>query len=149
MAVSYKSRNGICDERLHKFLQQQLCTLFAAFGVTIAASPLRSRQPYSRGKKCNRPGTHPTGSALRTGQGEELPLPFFRLRGDASPAVDALLLLLAGGDIELLHLQKTHPSRNGLPAMPGQLLHNRVTQATSLQRLPPVAADQLMEMSPT
>ncbi len=33
--------------------------------------------------------------------------------------------------------------------MPGQLLHKWVSQATSLQRLPPVAADQLMEVSPT
>ncbi len=30
-------------------------------GVTIAASPWRPRQPSSRGNKCNRSGTHPTG----------------------------------------------------------------------------------------
>ncbi len=29
--------------------------------------------------RSNRSGTHPTGSALRTGQGEVLPLPFIRL----------------------------------------------------------------------
>ncbi len=33
--------------------------------------------------------------------------------------------------------------------MPGQLLHKQVPQATSLQRLPPVAADQLMGLHPT
>ncbi len=33
--------------------------------------------------------------------------------------------------------------------MPGQLLHKLVSRADSLQRLPPVTADQLMEMPPT
>ncbi len=69
-------------------------------GVTIAASPWRPRQHSSRGNKCIRSGTLPTGSALRTGTGEELPLPFFSLRGEAFPAVVSPLLLLVG-DIKL------------------------------------------------
>ncbi len=48
---------------------------------------------------------------------------------------------------ELLHLQKTYPSRNGQPAMPGQILPKLVMQTTSQQPLPPVAADQLIELS--
>ncbi len=50
---------------------------------------------------------------------------------------------------ELLRLPKTLSSRNGLPAMPGQLLYKRVTQATFLHRLLPGTADPPMEMSPT
>ncbi len=49
---------------------------------------------------------------------------------------------------ELLRLRKAHPSRDGLPAMPRQLLHNRFTQAIFLQRLPPLATDPPKEMLP-
>ncbi len=42
---------------------------------------------------------------------------------------------------ELLCLQKTHPSRNGLPAMPGQILHNKARHVISWQRLPPLATE--------
>ncbi len=48
---------------------------------------------------------------------------------------------------ELLRLQKTHLSRNGLPAMPGQLLYKLGHARAFLQRLPPVAVDTPMEMS--
>ncbi len=73
---------------------------------------------------------------------------------DAFAAVVSLLLLPVG-DIELnpraqlLRLQKTHSSRSRLPAIPGQLLYKRATQATFLQRLPPVSADPPMKMSPS
>ncbi len=50
---------------------------------------------------------------------------------------------------KLLGLPKTLSSRNGHPAMPSQLLYKWVTQGTFLQRLPPVAVDPPMEMSPT
>ncbi len=86
--------------------------------------------------------------------GRRTSIAVFSLRGDAIPAVVSLLPLPAG-DIELnpraelLRSQKTHSSRNGLPAMPGQLLHKRATHATFLQRLPPVSAAPPMEMSPT
>ncbi len=35
---------------------------------------------------------------------------------------------------ELLRLQETHPSRNGLHAMPRQILHNKVKQVASTAR---------------
>ncbi len=45
---------------------------------------------------------------------------------------------------ELLHLQKTYPSRIGQPAMPGQILPKLVMQTTSQQPLPPVAAHRVV-----
>ncbi len=119
-------------------------------GVTIAASSWRPRHPSSRGNKCNRSGTHPTGSVLRTDPGEKLPLPFFRLGGRLSGSRLSPPPTRRRHRIEpwaeLLHLQKT--IRRGMDYLQCQLLHKRVPQATSLQRLPPVAADQLIEISP-
>ncbi len=89
-------------------------------GVMIAASPWRTNAGS---------GTHPSGSvhhrfiAVFFAQGGLFsgsrlpppPPPSSRRRHRNEPRV------------ELLRLQKTYPSRNGLPAMPSQLLNNRVT----------------------
>ncbi len=48
----------------------------------------------------------------------------------------------------MLRLHKNHPSRDGHPAMLHQRLHYRSTQAIFLQRLPPLATDPPMEISP-
>ncbi len=88
----------------------------------------------------------------RLGPREELPLLFFRLEGmpfrQSSPS-PTRRGHRTEPRAELLRLQKAHSSRNGLPAMPSQLLHKRVTQAFFLQGLPPAAADPPMEMPPT
>ncbi len=118
------------------------CNLSVATPTTLLPSeqmqslrhaPHRLGSPY-------RPGRRISIAVFRLGgrvSGSRLPPPHTRRRHRIEPWA------------ELLHLQKTHPLRNGLLAIPGHLLHKRVPQAASLQRLPPVAADKLMEMPPT
>ncbi len=80
------------------------------------------------------------------------PLPFFNywrlLSGSCLPASPIRRRHRIEPRIELLHLEKTHPSRDGRPAMPRQFLHIRFKQVIFLQRLPPLTTDPPMESIP-
>ncbi len=64
------SRGGGANPQPVVDCQQLLFTKTRTGWVTISAALWPPQQP-SRGNKCNRSGTHPTGSALQTGPEEE------------------------------------------------------------------------------
>ncbi len=118
--------------------QQQDCSLSVAIRTTLLAKePIQSL----------RHAPHRLGPPDRPGRKTSIAV--FSLRGDAFPAVVSLLLLAK--DIKLNPGPNCYtfrrPIRRGMDYL--QCQATSCTQATSRQRLPPVSADQRMEMSPT
>ncbi len=66
---------------VHEFAGGGSISVLRLYGVTTAAFPWRPRQPSSRGNKCNRSGTHPTGPACRNGKERRTSIAVFSLRG--------------------------------------------------------------------